>query len=202
MKNSPSPARVSEDAAKNALLAALDSDRGVPVGELVGRVASSTRLPKSAVAKALYSMRREGYAKVEEPSVKESFLNRFFSLRNLRFWVLLVVPFAAGLAIIGSGFPYMLYARYLFGTLSVLLIPGLGAIEALYTKKELSELQSVVYGLAVSLVIVILVGVMLNYSPWGISLRTLFTSFFALDVSLLLLGAARRNLRTNGITGT
>jgi hypothetical protein len=183
-----------EESAKETLLAVIDLGRHNSVGELVKTVSRNAGLPKSVVAKTLYRIGQEGTAQISEPPLKGGLFDRFFSTRNLKFWVLLTIPLATGYMILGSVAEPLVYFRYVLGSLTVLLIPGMGVIDTLYSNGELSSLQEVVYSVAISFALIPAVGMVLNYSPWGFSLRTIFVSFFVLDVFLALISSIRRNL--------
>ncbi len=65
----------------------------------------------------------------------------------------------------------MLYLRYVFGGLLVLFLPGFSLIELLYAKrKELDDLTRLALSIGLSLAMVPLDGLVLNYTPFGIRL--------------------------------
>jgi len=184
-----------EERVTEALLAELKTRGGAPLGDLVGSVSLRLDASKSVVAKSLYSAAREGRAVIGEPMNNVSKLETFYSPRNLEFWVLSLIPLATGLAILGGSISTAVdYIRVVFGSVSVLVLPGYGVIGTLYLRRELSNLQIFVFSVAASLAIVPLVGVMLNYSPWGISLDSLLISFLIIDETLLVGSSIRRIL--------
>jgi uncharacterized membrane protein len=111
---------------------------------------------------------------------------------------LLSIPLITGLTIVLSPIsPVATYIRWVFGSLTTLLLPGYGLVQALYPGKELPRLNVLVYSVALSLALIPLVGVFLNYSPWRIGLDALFVSFLVIDVLVLSSGSVRR-LRAMG----
>ncbi|MBS7630262.1 DUF1616 domain-containing protein [Candidatus Bathyarchaeota archaeon] len=87
-----------------------------------------------------------------------------------------------------DAYPIIL-ARYVLGSLFVLFLPGFSLVKALFPKKELDNVERMVLSLGLSLAIVPIFGLLLNYTPWGIRLTpitlvllsfTIFLSFVAM----------------------
>jgi uncharacterized membrane protein len=87
----------------------------------------------------------------------------------------------------------VLYLRYAFGSALVLFMPGYSLIEALYPKRELDELTRFALSIGLSLALVPLVGLVLNYTPFGIRLLPVTLSTAGLTVVLLLLALSRKH---------
>lgn len=86
-----------------------------------------------------------------------------------------------------------LYLRYVFGSLLILFLPGYSLIELLYPKKELDELTKFALSLGLSLAIVPLVGLVLNYTPFGIRLLPVALSLSGLTLVFLVLALRRKH---------
>ncbi|MDG6900217.1 MAG: DUF1616 domain-containing protein [Nitrososphaerota archaeon] len=90
-------------------------------------------------------------------------------------------------------YPPFVYVRYVFGAIAVLYFPGFTLIEALYPKKEdLDSLERLALSIGLSLALVPLVGLLLNYTPWGIRLDPIVVSLSLLGVGLALIAAVRK----------
>lgn len=77
-----------------------------------------------------------------------------------------------------------IYLRYVSGAVYVLYVPGAVFIEMLYPKRsELEDLERFALGVGLSLALVPLVGLVLNYTPWGIRLNPIFAGLTLLVVS-------------------
>ena len=91
--------------------------------------------------------------------------------------------------------PPLVYARYVLGTIYVLYVPGATLIEALYPRgDELEPLERLALSIGLSLALVPLIGLVLNYTPWGIRLVPVTISL-ALTSWLLGLVALYRKYR-------
>jgi uncharacterized membrane protein len=79
-----------------------------------------------------------------------------------------------------------------FGGLLVLFLPGYSLVQLLYSKrKELDDLTRLALSIGLSLAIVPLVGLVLNYTPFGIRLLPVAISLGGLTI-VLLIGALQR----------
>ncbi len=83
--------------------------------------------------------------------------------------------------------------RYILGSFFVLFIPGYTLIEALYPQeRSLSPLERVALSIGLSLALVPLIGLLLNYTPFGIRLYPVIFSLSALSIILSFIGAYRK----------
>ena len=87
------------------------------------------------------------------------------------------------------------YLRYLFGSVFTLFIPGYVTVEALYPKeRELSQLERLALSIGLSIVVVPILALILNYTPWGIRQKSVAT-LLALYISIIGLTALWRKAR-------
>lgn len=73
--------------------------------------------------------------------------------------------------------------RTIFGIVMVLFAPGYSLIAVLFPKdKDLNDIQRIALGFSLSIVVTPLIGLLLNYAPFGIRLESilLFLSFFTI----------------------
>ncbi|MCS7104628.1 MAG: DUF1616 domain-containing protein [Thermofilaceae archaeon] len=94
-----------------------------------------------------------------------------------------------------GGVSALLPLRYVFGALTVLFLPGYAIVEALYPKgEELSPLERLALSIGLSLAVVPLIGLILNYTPIGIRLYPVLTSLSILTCTTAFIGAYRKHL--------
>ena len=86
-----------------------------------------------------------------------------------------------------DSFP-LVYVRYLFGLVFVLFLPGYCLIKALFSSKELDNIERLALSVGLSLALVPLVGLLLNYTPWGIMVTPV--TFCLLGLTLVFASAA------------
>ena len=127
----------------------------------------------------------------EKPYAKLSLY--MFSPSSYWYW-LAVLSTVLSLALISVSSGVALYLRYVFGGLLVLFLPGYSLVELLYAKrKELDDLTRLALSIGLSLAIVPLVGLVLNYTPFGIRLLPVAFSLAGLTLLLLTLSLRRKH---------
>jgi len=169
------------------------SNKGITVGELVS--SSKLGIKSYEIAKELFKMVKSKIVVLEDPAPPESFSYYIFSTYSLEFWITLFLLSLTLLSIYFSSFSLVLYLRYVLGSLFVLFLPGYSLIEALYPREEeLSPLERLALSIGLSLALVPLVGLVLNYTPWGIRLVPVVSSLTVLTFLLVLVASWRKYL--------
>jgi len=167
---------------------------GLTVGEAAEIISRAFGLKDYEVARLIYDMKKKGLIILVDPNPPNNFIFYLFSHRSAWFWCVFVVVILTLLTIFV--FPQtapFIYLRYVLGSVYVLFVPGYVFIEALYPRgDELSQLERFALSIGLSLAIVPLVGLVLNYTPWGIRLEPICVALTALIYCLLLIGAYRK----------
>lgn len=110
-----------------------------------------------------------------------------YMLSNEAYWFWTTTSLAIATAItvftVPEGAYPIVYIRYVLGSIFVLWLPGFALIKALFpTKKELDSIERIALSIGLSLAIVPIVGLLLNYTPWGIRLTPIVLSLLALTI--------------------
>ena len=160
-------------------------------GSIVGALRSKGYGTDASV-KALIDLQRDKRVSIEEEKPYSSVSAYAWSPISLWFWGALgAVALSLLLITVTSGF--VLYLRYVFGSILVLFLPGYALIEALYPKRELDELTRLALSIGLSLALVPLAGLVLNYTPWGIRLLPVAVSLAGLTAALLIVALYRKH---------
>lgn len=88
--------------------------------------------------------------------------------------------------------PELKAARVSLGIPFLLLFPGYSAVSALYPKKDFEATERLIYGLGLSLAFIPPLGILLNWSPYGLNLTTTVVSLFSLMLLFTVLSWWRR----------
>ena len=166
----------------------------VELGEIIRQVSKSKKVREDEVARVIFNLRKSGKILIEDSSPPKSLLSYSLSLYSLWFWTATLIVAITGILIyaIPSKMPYLI-ARYIFGSVFVLYIPGYSLIEALYPKEEeLKPIERLALSIGLSLALVPLVGLVLNYTPWGIRLTPIYYSLSLLTLFLLIVALVRK----------
>ena len=84
----------------------------------------------------------------------------------------------------------LVYIRYILGSIFVMLLPGYSLLKALFPEKNLNRksergldsIERTALSIGLSLALVPMIGLILNYTPWGIRLAPIVTSLLTLTL--------------------
>ncbi|MEM3437498.1 MAG: DUF1616 domain-containing protein [Nitrososphaerales archaeon] len=182
-----------EDIQKN-IIQIVHKEPDLRLQDLVSRVSNITGAPYYLVTRALYKLKTDGKIKLEDINPPSSLSMYVKSHYSLWFWAVILSIFITIITIyLLPQNPPFIYLRYAFGSIFILYLPGYSLIEALYPRKEdLEGLERLALSIGLSLAIVPLVGLILNYTPWGIRLEPIIISLAILTSMLALIAALRK----------
>jgi len=106
------------------------------------------------------------------------------------YWITLILAIATALTVLTipeNAYP-LVYIRYVLGSIFVLWLPGYSFTKALFPTKStnrrpaenLDSVERIALSIGLSLALVPIVGLLLNYTPWGIRLTPILLSLLAL----------------------
>ena len=165
------------------------------VKELVELVKENSKIPEERIMEHILNLQSEGKLTfkdnpTEPPTTAAGYL---FSNQALWFWtttILVIAATASVFTIPEDAFP-IVYARYILGSLFVLFLPGYSFIKALFPKQvpiktgseELDNIERIALSIGMSLALVPITGLLLNYTPWGIRTTPITLSLLALTTA-------------------
>lgn len=109
-------------------------------------------------------------------------------------WALLAITLISLIVILSTpdNLPLSL-PRWVMGSIFVLLLPGYSVLQLLFPKgSELDGLERFALDIGLSLAVVPLVGLILNFTPWGLRFLPIVASLACFTVAVSV-GAAVRN---------
>jgi len=119
------------------------------------------------------------------------------------YWTTIAIAVATTIAVftIPEDFYPWVYARYLLGTIFVIWLPGYAFIKALFptrlpiktSQKSLDTIELIALSIGMSLALVPTVGLLLNYTPWGIRLTPIVLSLLIITVVFATAGIVREH---------
>jgi hypothetical protein len=142
----------------------------------------------------VWRLDEQGKAELKDAPPATKSLREYLTFweRNLWFYLSWVASFATVLVIyaVPDDFP-LVVARWVLGSVFVLFIPGYVTVEALFPKgRDLDAIERFALSIGLSLALVPLIGLLLNYTPWRIRLTPIVISLiiFTIGLSLVALG--------------
>jgi len=165
----------------------------IPLARLVKEVSNDLPYMSDKVISKIVELQADKKILIREPVPYRRFLDYLLSPLSIWFWELLVATLASiGLVSASSGLA--IYLRYIFGSLLVLFLPGYSLVGFIYSKKEdLDYLTRISVSFVMSLAIATLIGLALNFTPFGITVFAVALSLSAVTIGLLILTALRKH---------
>ena len=94
--------------------------------------------------------------------------------------------------LIPDSFPIVVF-RWVLGSILVLFLPGYALLQLLFPKgSEIDSLERFALNIGLSLALVPLIGLILNYTPWGIRLVPIVASLSAFTITFAIAAAIRK----------
>jgi hypothetical protein len=163
------------------------------VSELVDNLVKQKGLKFADATKAVYVEWKKGTLDLTQTNPPSTLASYFFNLENTWFWAVTTLIAVTALVIFNVESSMLLYVRYALGGVFVLFLPGFMLISALYPRGEdLDGLERLALSIGLSLAIVPLMGLMLNYTPWGIRLEPIVISMALLAEALAVVCVVRK----------
>jgi hypothetical protein len=164
---------------------------GIP--ELVERLVRDKGLKYREAARTVYVLWKQGVLELSEPKPPSNLVGYVLSLRSLWFWAITALVALTTFTVFYAVAPPLIYVRYVLGSIFVLYLPGSMLIEALYPRSEdLESLERLALSIGLSLAVVPLIGLFLNYTPWGIRLTPIVTSLATFTETMSILALVRK----------
>ena len=178
-------------------LTLLERQGASTVESLFGKLKAKTpTLTEDEFTDVVWRLSEEDRVELEDipPATKiiQDYLRRWD--RNLWFYGAVLTALLTTLVIytLPEDLP-LVAVRWVFGSVFVLFVPGYVTVEALFPKgRELDGIEKFALSVGLSLALVPLIGLLLNYTPWGIRLTPIITSLVLFTIGVACVGVARR----------
>jgi len=182
------------DRTERALVQLAKTEKELTIEEAIEKASNFLEAPQYRVARELYHLQQENKLALMDMSPPKKIPQYLRSHYAAWLWGIIttIVITEATIYLLPQAPPFT-YLRYVLGSLFVLFLPGYALIEALFPKKaDLEGLERMALSIGLSLALVPLVGLALNYTPWGIRLDPIFASLALLTSALSFVAAIRK----------
>lgn len=164
----------------------INKNRPSTVEQLVKLVQAEYSMSEQKIIERILQMQDQGKIVFEENSSSPTPLLKsyIFSSTSNWYWTIIVisiVTLALVFIIPENAYPTV-YARYILGSIFVLLLPGYSLIKALFPTKELDNIERIALSIGMSLALVPITGLLLNYTPLGIRIAPITLSLLVLTM--------------------
>jgi hypothetical protein len=158
--------------------------------------AKNSSVTDAEVTDLVWRLAERGQADVEDDPPQVKSLRQYLGLweRNVWFYASVAASLMTVLAIytLPSELP-LVAVRWVLGSVFALFLPGYVTVEALFQKgRDLDGIARFALSVGLSLTLDMLVGLLLNYTPWGIRLTPIVISLTILTLGLAGVGMGRQ----------
>jgi hypothetical protein len=172
---------------------------------LVTLAKQELRLSEREILKLVIELQDKGQIKLTERSVATPSTLSTYLKTSPPIWYCATIALAAITTICVFTVPDNLYpwvySRYVLGAIFVLWLPGYALIKALFPENKtivekqnsLDTIERSALSIGLSLALVPIIGLLLNYSPWGIRLAPITLSLLALTLILATVALVREH---------
>ena len=153
-------------------------------------------LTQEEIQDAIMQLKNDNKITLLEQQVHRSFLQYIIDLYvSSSFWLTIVatVLTLTTIYLTPQVEPWSLI-RIIAGGVFILLIPGYSLFQILFFTKDIDPIERIAISIGLSLAIAPLIGLMLNYTPWGIRLNPVIACLSTVSIALAFCGTYKRFL--------
>jgi len=180
------------------ILHAMANENPKTVKQLINSVQHMSNLPRKEIMQRVIHLQDQRKIVLNnELSISHKFKDYIFSTHAYWYLVIVVLVITTTIIIIANleNTPIIgniiKYVRYLFGSIFVLFLPGYSLIKVLFPQKEIDDLERAALSIGMSLAIVAINALVLNFLPWGISTTPLTLSLLGLTLTFSTIAIMR-----------
>jgi hypothetical protein len=172
----------------------IKEDKPLTVKQLVSLVKERLPIPEQEILETILRLQSEGKISLakQQPPVSPKLVAYLKTEQALWYWLTMAITIATAAVVftIPEDFYPWVYIRYVLGTIFVLWLPGYAFIKALFPTRvpiklpteTLDTIERIALSLGMSLALVPIAGLLLNYTPWGIRLTPIVLSLLTLTI--------------------
>jgi len=173
---------------------------------LISLVKEELQLPGQKIIDQIMQLENEGkiILKQQQQPTPQNFSAYIKTKKISWYWATIMLAAMSVISVFmvsENDYP-LIYARYLLGTIFIWILPGYSFTKALFpnkvpiptNKSELDSVERVALSIGMSLVLVILNGFILNYTPFGIRTNYVTLSLLALIITFATVAVIRQHV--------
>jgi hypothetical protein len=189
-----------EDELDQQIVHTVETTKPENVQRLVDQIQALTSKPKQEILNRILTLQQQEKIHLKPPQTPppEKLGSYLASNHAFWYWITMALTIATTIVVFTvseTAFP-LVYVRYVLGTIFILWLPGYAFIKALFpqhlpfskgiahtletSEKNLDTIETIALSIGMSLALVPITGLLLNYTPWGIRLTPIVLSLLAL----------------------
>jgi len=173
-----------EGALTQTIIQLIEDKKPRSVKQLVDLAKEETSIPEQRIIEHILQLQSQGKITLKELSTRPpQNLGTYLKTKDAYWYrttlILIMATTLTVFTIPENAYP-LVYIRYFLGVIFVLWLPGYSFTKVLFPTKELDAIERTAFSIGLSLALVPLVGLLLNYTPWGIRLSPIMLSLLTL----------------------
>jgi hypothetical protein len=192
-----------DDELTRAIIKTINERKPENVKQLITFVEERLPITEEKILDAVLKLQNQGTIKLENQPSPASLKPATYMKTSQALWYWATIATAtitvATVFTVPEDFYPWTYLRNALGVIFVLWLPGYTFIKALFpvqvpiktSTQNLDTIERIALSLAMSIALVPIVGLILNYTPWGIRLTPIVLSLFALTLVFATAAAIR-----------
>lgn len=198
--------KYSEQALEELIMNVVEREKPKKVRELTSYLKKTYKIPTETTIRLVKQLEKNGKLTLHKKSPLEpraparttlkpqSFLNYLRSPQATDVWIVLTLALTAIVAalLIPENLYPVVILRWVLGTIFVLFLPGYALTTAIFPQKELDSLEGIGVSLGLSLAVSPLVGLLLTFTSWGITLTHVLVCLALITGFSMAIGTYRR----------
>ena len=153
-------------------------------------------LSEDEFIRIINELRESKTLELQSPAPQVDSYPAYLRIQDENVWFYLVVSAALAtflaIYVLPSTYPLVIL-RWIVGSIFVLFLPGYVTIQALFPEgKELDNIERFALTVGLSLAITPLIGLLLNYTPWGIRLNPIVAALSIFTLGIAITGTFRK----------
>jgi uncharacterized membrane protein len=186
-----------ENATPEKILELVEKHNPKTVEELIQLIENDLDIARKTAMEHVIHLEDQGRLKLSFPekAISENIFEYLRSRNANWFWITMVLALATTISVFTiseNSYP-LIYIRYILGSIFILILPGYSLIKTLFPTREIDDIERTALSIGTSLAIVPLVGLLLNYTSWGIRLTPITLSILLLTAILAIIGIIREH---------
>ncbi len=163
------------------------------VEQLINLIKQINSVDKDKVLRTVNRLEEQGKIRLIPPSIKipENIIEFFFTQNAVWFWIILIVSIATSIAVFTFDKAPMIYLRQALGFTYILFLPGYSLVSVLFPEKKIKGFEKTTLSIGLSLALTPLLGMLLNYTTWGLRTWSVTISLLLLTIALSFIGIIR-----------
>ena len=196
------PKTGAQDELDQQIIRTVETAKPETVEQLITQIQKTSARPKQQILNRIISLQQTDKIKLtphqQQTQTPQSLTSHLGSKQALWYWLtiaLAIATAAAAFTIPEDAYP-LIYTRYVLGTIFIIWLPGYTFIKALFpqhppfakgiahtletSEKNIDTIETIALSIGMSLALVPITGLMLNYTPWGIRLTPIILSLLTI----------------------